>query len=248
VIVAGASAYPRAIDFARFRRIADECGALLMTDMAHIAGLVAGGEHENPVPHSHFVTSTTQKSLRGPRGAFILCRGEFAAEVDRTVFPGIQGGPLLQAIAAKAVCFKLAAAPEFKAYAKQVVRNTAELARALQDCGFRLVSGGTDNHMMLVDLRPKRITGKVAERVLESAGITSNKNAIPFDPEKPMVTSGLRLGAAAVTSRGMMEGEMRVIASAIDEVLSSPEDEAAIKRARSRMADLSAGFPLYRSL
>ncbi|MDR3076945.1 MAG: serine hydroxymethyltransferase [Synergistaceae bacterium] len=248
VIVAGASAYPRAIDFARFMSIADEVGAVLLTDMAHIAGLVAGGAHENPVPHSHFVTSTTQKSLRGPRGAFILCTNEYAAELDRTVFPGIQGGPILQAIAAKAVCFKLAGQPEFKEYARQVVKNAAEMAQALQGHGFRLVSGGTDNHMMLVDLRPKKITGKAAERVLEEAGITANKNAIPFDPEKPMVTSGLRLGSAAVTSRGMKEDEMRVIASAIDEVLSSPEDAEAIKRVRSRMADLSAGFPLYTSL
>jgi glycine hydroxymethyltransferase len=248
VIVAGASAYSRAIDFARFRGIADEVGASLLTDMAHIAGLVAGGAHENPVPHSHFVTSTTQKSLRGPRGAFILCRAEFAAELDRTVFPGIQGGPILQAIAAKAVCFKLAGQPEFKDYARQVVRNASEMARALQGHGFRLVSGGTDNHMMLVDLRPKKITGKSAERALEDAGITANKNSIPFDPEKPMVTSGLRLGAAAVTSRGMKEDEMRVIAEAINEVLSSPEDADTIKRVRSRMADLSSSFPLYESL
>ena len=248
VIVAGASAYTRTIDFARFRAIADETGAVLMTDMAHIAGLVAGGAHENPTPHSHFVTSTTQKSLRGPRGAFILCKGEYAAELDRTVFPGIQGGPILQAIAAKAVCFKLAATPEFKEYARQVVKNAAELAKALQERGFRLVSGGTDNHMMLVDLRPKKITGKAAEKVLEEAGITANKNAIPFDPEKPMVTSGLRLGSAAVTSRGMKEEEMRVIAEGIDEVLSAPEDAAVIKRVRASMAGLSSEFPLYASM
>jgi glycine hydroxymethyltransferase len=248
VIVAGASAYTRAIDFAYFRKIADEVGAVLVTDMAHIAGLVAGGVHENPVPHSHFVTSTTQKSLRGPRGAFILCTKEYAPDLDKTVFPGIQGGPILQAIAAKAVCFKLAGEPEFKEYARQVVKNAAAMAKSLQEYGFRLVSGGTDNHMMLVDLRPKGITGKAAERVLEDAGITSNKNAIPFDPEKPAVTSGLRLGAAAVTSRGMKEDEMRVIAGAINEVLSSPEAEAVIRGVRSRMADLSSSFPLYRSL
>jgi glycine hydroxymethyltransferase len=248
VIVAGASAYPRAIDFARFRKIADETGALLMTDMAHIAGLVAGGAHENPTRHSHFVTSTTQKSLRGPRGAFILCTKDYAADVDRTVFPGIQGGPILQAIAAKAVCFKLAGEPEFKVYAAQIVKNAAAMAKALQGYGFRLVSGGTDNHMMLVDLRTKKITGKAAERVLEDAGITSNKNAIPFDTEKPAVTSGLRLGTAAVTSRGMKETEMLEIARAIDEVLSSPDDENAIRGVRSRMADLSSGFPLYGSL
>ncbi|MDR1580263.1 MAG: serine hydroxymethyltransferase [Synergistaceae bacterium] len=248
VIVAGASAYPRTIDFGRFRKIADETGALLMTDMAHIAGLVAGGAHENPTPHSHFVTSTTQKSLRGPRGAFVLCTKEYAADIDRTVFPGVQGGPLLQAIAAKATCFKLAGEPEFGEYARQVVKNAAEMARALQGYGFRLVSGGTDNHLMLVDLRPKNITGKVAERVLEEAGITSNKNAIPFDPEKPAVTSGLRLGTAAVTSRGMKENEMREIARAIDEVLSKPADESVIRAVRVRMADLSSSFPLYKSI
>ncbi|MDR2779984.1 MAG: serine hydroxymethyltransferase [Synergistaceae bacterium] len=248
VIVAGASAYPRAIDFARFREIADETGAILITDMAHIAGLVAGGVHENPTPHSHFVTSTTQKSLRGPRGAFVLCMKEYAADLDRTVFPGIQGGPLLQAIAAKAVCFKLAGEPEFKIYAAQVVKNAAALGLALQARGFRLVSGGTDNHMVLLDLRSRRITGKAAERVLEEAGITTNKNAIPYDPEKPAVTSGLRLGSAAVTSRGMKEDEMKEIARAIDEVLSSPEDAATTRGVRSRMADLSAAFPLYKSL
>jgi glycine hydroxymethyltransferase len=248
IIVAGASAYPRAIDFARFRKIADETGAVLMTDMAHIAGLIAGGVHENPTPHSHLVTSTTQKSLRGPRGAFVLCAKEYAADIDKTVFPGVQGGPLLQAIAAKATCFKLAGEPEFKEYARQVVKNAAEMARVLQGYGFRLVSGGTDNHLMLVDLRPKNITGKAAERVLEEAGITSNKNAIPFDPEKPAVTSGLRLGAAAVTSRGMKENEMREIARAIDEVLSNPADASAIRSVRARMADLSSSFPLYKSI
>jgi glycine hydroxymethyltransferase len=248
VIVAGASAYPRAIDFARFRKIADEIGAILITDMAHIAGLVAGGVHENPTPHSHFVTSTTQKSLRGPRGAFVLCKEEYAANLDRTVFPGIQGGPILQAIAAKAVCFKLALEPEFKIYAAQVIKNAAALGFALLDRGFRLVSGGTDNHMVLLDLRSRHITGKTAEQVLEEAGITSNKNAIPFDPEKPAVTSGLRLGSAAVTSRGMKEGEMKEIAGAIDEVLSSPDDASTVRRVRSRMADLNAAFPLYKSL
>jgi len=248
VIVAGASAYPRTIDFARFRAIADETDSILITDMAHIAGLVAGGSHEDPVPHSHFVTSTTHKSLRGPRGAFVLCKSEYAAELDRTMFPGIQGGPLVHAIAAKAVCFKLAAAPEFKEYTRQVVKNAAELAKAMQERGFRLVSGGTDNHLMLVDLRPKKITGKAAETVLEDAGITTNKNAIPFDPEKPMVTSGLRLGSAAVTTRGMKEEEMRVIAEGIDDVLSAPEDAAVIKRVRARMAELSSAFPLYESM
>ncbi|MDR1651726.1 MAG: serine hydroxymethyltransferase [Synergistaceae bacterium] len=248
VIVAGASAYPRRIDFARFRAVADDIGAYLITDMAHIAGLVAGGAHDNPIPHSHFVTSTTQKSLRGPRGAFVLCTEEFAKDLDRTVFPGIQGGPLLPAIAAKAVCFKLASEPSFEDYARQVVRNAAALAKAMQGRGYRLVSGGTDNHMMLLDLRSRSLTGKAAEKILEEAGITVNKNAIPFDPEKPMVTSGLRLGSPAVTTRGMKEPEMELIAEAVDEVLSSPEDKGVISKVRGRMAELGAAFPLYESM
>lgn len=248
VIVAGASAYPRIIDFARFRKIADEVGAVLITDMAHIAGLVAGGMHENPVPHSHFVTSTTHKTLRGPRGAFVLCTEEYAKDLDRVVFPGIQGGPLLPPIAAKATCFKLAAEPAFRDYARQVVENAAVLSKALQDRGFRIVSGGTDNHLMLVDLRPKKITGKVAEKLLEEAGITANKNAIPFDPEKPMVTSGLRFGTAAMTSRGMKANEMTLIADAIDQVLSAPDDLSTRNAIRTQMADLGAAFPLYESL
>lgn len=248
VIVAGASAYPRKWDFARFRKIADEVGAILVTDMAHFAGLVAGGEHDNPVPHSHFVTSTTHKTLRGPRGAFALCTESYAKDLDRTVFPGIQGGPLMPAIASKAVCFKLAAEPAFKDYAKQVVKNAAALAKALTEHGFRIVSGGTDNHLMLVDLRPKGITGKVAENLLESAGITTNKNAIPFDPEKPMVTSGLRFGTAAVTTRGMKEAEMETIADAIDRVLSAPDDTALRDKVKSQMSDLGDAFPLYESL
>ncbi|MDR1965468.1 MAG: serine hydroxymethyltransferase [Synergistaceae bacterium] len=248
VIVAGASAYPRKIDFARFRQIADEAGAVLITDMAHIAGLVAGGAHENPTPHSDFVTSTTQKTLRGPRGAFVLCRGKYASDLDRTVFPGVQGGPIMQAIAAKAACFKIASAPAFRDYANQVVKNASALAKELQELGYRLVSGGTDNHMMLIDLRSKKVTGKDAERILEEAGITANKNSIPFDPEKPTVTSGLRLGAAAVTSRGMKEGEMREIARAIDEVISASGDVEATNRVRSRMAEMSASYPLYRGM
>ncbi|MDR0616264.1 MAG: serine hydroxymethyltransferase [Synergistaceae bacterium] len=248
VIVAGASAYPRSIDFKRFREIADETGAILITDMAHIAGLVAGGAHENPAPYSDFVTSTTHKTLRGPRGAFVLCKDGFAQDLDRTVFPGIQGGPLLPAIAGKAICFKLASEPRFKEYARQVVKNASALAGALQERGFRLVSGGTDNHMMLVDLRPKALTGKAAERLLHEAGITSNKNAIPFDPEKPMVTSGLRFGTAAVTTRGMTENEMTVIADAIDGVLSAPDDAALRKATRSKMTDLCLAYPLYKNL
>ena len=248
VIVCGASAYPRKIDFARFREIADEVGAVLITDMAHIAGLVAGGCHENPTPHSHFVTSTTHKTLRGPRGAFVLTTEQYAKDIDRTVFPGIQGGPLLHAIAAKATCFDLASRDDFKAYTEQVVRNARTLAMALKDRGFRIVSGGTDNHLMLVDLRPKKITGKLAENLLEEAGITSNKNAIPFDPEKPMVTSGLRFGTAAVTTRGMKETEMLIVADAIDAVLSAPEDGALRKTIKAKVAELGAAFPLYEGI
>jgi glycine hydroxymethyltransferase len=248
VIVAGASAYPRAIDFKRFREIADETGAILVTDMAHIAGLVAGGAHANPTQYSDFVTSTTHKTLRGPRGAFVLCREAFAKELDKTVFPGIQGGPLLPAVAGKAICFKLASGPSFKEYASQVVRNASALAAGLKERGFRLVSGGTDNHMMLVDLRPKGLTGKLAERLLHEAGITSNKNAIPSDPEKPMVTSGLRFGTAAVTTRGMAEREMAMIADAINDVLSAPDDEALRRSTRSKMTDLCRAFPLYGKL
>jgi len=248
VIVAGASAYPRKWDFARFRAIADEVGAVLITDMAHIAGLVAAGVHDTPVPHSHFVTSTTHKTLRGPRGAFALCTEEYAKDLDRTVFPGIQGGPLLPAIASKAVCFKLAGEPAFKEYAAQVVKNASALANALTERGFRIVSGGTDNHLMLVDLRPKGITGKKAENLLGEAGITTNKNAIPFDPEKPMVTSGLRFGTAAVTSRGMKEPEMVLIADAIDRVLSAPDDPSSREAIKAKMADLGDSFPLYESL
>ena len=248
IIVAGASAYPRALDFARFRSIADECGALLVTDMAHIAGLVAGGVHESPVPHSHFVTSTTHKTLRGPRGAFVLCTEQYAKDLDRVVFPGIQGGPLLPAIAGKAICFKLAAEPEFKDYARLVVQNASVLSKALTERGFRIVSGGTDNHLMLVDLRPKGITGKAAEKLLGEAGITANKNAIPFDPEKPMVTSGLRFGTAAVSTRGMGSNEMTLIADAIDKVLSAPDDSATRERVCAEMKELGAAFPLYESL
>ncbi len=247
-IVAGASAYPRKLDFARFRAIADEVGAALISDMAHIAGLVAGGVHENPTRHSHFVTSTTHKTLRGPRGAFILCCEEYAKELDRVVFPGIQGGPLLPAVAGKAACFKLATEPSFADYAKRVVQNASALSKELADRGFRIVSGGTDNHLMLVDLRPKGITGKAAEKLLGEAGITANKNAIPFDPEKPMVTSGLRFGTAAVTTRGMGSEEMVLIADAIDRVLSSPEDENERASTRSRIAELGRAFPLYESL
>lgn len=248
VIVAGASAYPRKIDFARFRAIADEVGAILITDMAHIAGLVAGGVHDNPVPHSHFVTSTTHKTLCGPRGAFVLCKEQFAKDLDRTVFPGVQGGPIMQMIAAKATCFKIAASPEFKEYAKSVVDNAAALCKGLIERGYRVVSGGTDNHIVLLDVRAKSITGKKAEQALGLAGITVNKNAIPFDPEKPMVTSGLRLGTAAVTARGMGVKQMEVIADAIDITLSAPEDGSAREKARKMTLELASSFPLYSKL
>jgi glycine hydroxymethyltransferase len=248
VIVAGASAYPRLLDFAKFRAVSDEVGAVLISDMAHIAGLVAGKMHENPTPHSHFVTSTTHKTLRGPRGAFVLCNEKYAGDLDRSVFPGIQGGPILPAVAGKAVCFKLASEPSFEDYARQIVKNASALASALKDRGFRLVSGGTDNHLILVDIRSKNLSGKQAEKLLGEAGITANKNAIPFDPEKPMVTSGLRFGTAAMTTRGMAEGEMTIIADAIDRVLSFKDDEGLRKSTRSEMAELCAAFPLYDGL
>lgn len=246
LIVAGASSYPRTIDFDRFREIAEEVGAYLMADMAHIAGLVAAEVHPSPVPHCHFVTSTTHKTLRGPRGGFILCKGDYADLIDRTVFPGIQGGPLMHVIAAKAVCFKEAMTEEFRAYQRQVVRNAQRLAQALQGHGFRVVSGGTDNHMLLVDLSDKGITGKEAEEALERAGITVNKNVIPFDKRGPSLTSGIRLGTPVVTTRGMKEEEMDLIASMIAEVLHSypnPEVEAQVAR---RAEELCRAFPIYR--
>ena len=248
LIVAGASAYPRFIDFARFRAIADEVGAVLLVDMAHIAGLVAGGVHPNPTPYSDYVSSTSHKTLRGTRGAFVLCKKEYAQTLDRTVFPGIQGGPLVHAIAGKAVTFMLAGTDEFKKYSAQVVSNASVLAKSLTERGFRLVSGGTDNHLILLDVRSRNVTGKEAEVLLGEVGITSNKNMIPFDPAKPMVTSGVRLGTAAVTTRGMKETEMEVIADAIERVLSAPESEEIKKEVRGRMAALTEEFPLYPDL
>lgn len=245
LIVAGASAYPRTIDFARFGEIAREVGAYLMVDMAHIAGLVAAGLHPSPVAHADFVTTTTHKTLRGPRGGMILCRQEYAAAIDKAVFPGIQGGPLMHVIAAKAVCLKEAMTQEFAEYQKQIVKNAAALAGALQSRGFRLVSGGTDNHLMLVDLRPVNLTGKVAEKVLDEVGITVNKNTIPFDPKGPMVTSGIRLGTPALTSRGMKEKEMEAVAEAISLALKNPEDEKVHGQVRSMVAELCSGFSLY---
>ncbi len=245
LIMAGASAYPRFIDFERLRKIADSVGAYLVVDMAHIAGLIAAGVHPSPVPYADFVTSTTHKTLRGPRGGFILAKKEHKKLLNREVFPGIQGGPLVHIIAAKAVCFKLAMTDEFKEYQKQVVKNAATLADALKEEGFRIVSGGTDNHLMLVDLTSKGVTGKEAEKALDKAHITVNKNTIPFDPNPPLITSGIRLGTPAVTTRGMKEEEMKVIAKLISEVINNINDEQAIERISKKVDELTAAFPLY---
>lgn len=245
LIVAGYSAYSRTIDWAEFRAIADEVGALLMVDMAHFAGLAAAGVYPNPVPHAHIVTTTTHKTLRGPRGGAILCKAEFAQAIDKAIFPGMQGGPLMHIIAAKAVAFKQLADPAYKAYAEQVVANAKALAEALIAKGFRLVSGGTDNHLMLVDLRPKGVTGKKAEHLLDRVGITVNKNAIPNDPEKPFVTSGIRVGTPAATTRGMKEAEMRQIADLIDRAITSRDDEAALDAIKAEVHGLTARFPLF---
>jgi glycine hydroxymethyltransferase len=245
LIVVGASAYPRTFDFPRVRAIANATGALVMTDMAHIAGLVAAGVHPSPVPHSDFVTSTTHKTLRGPRGGLILCREAYAKDIDRALFPGVQGGPLMHVIAAKAVCFKEALAPEFREYQAQIVRNARRLADGLSKAGFRLVSGGTDNHLMLVDVFSKGLTGKVAEAALGRAGITVNKNAIPFDTNKPMIASGIRVGTPAVTTRGMKEAEMDLIASLMTRVLAAPEDESVALAVKAEVEALCRTFPLY---
>jgi glycine hydroxymethyltransferase len=244
-IIAGATAYPRVIDFPAFRAIADEVGALLIVDAAHIAGLIAGGAHPSPVPYADVVTFTTHKTMRGPRGGAILCRGEYAKAIDKAVFPGMQGGPLMHVIAAKAVCFHEAAQPAFSAYAEGIVRNARALAAALAGEGFRIVSGGTDNHLMLVDLRPFGVTGKVAQEALDRAGITLNKNTIPNDPESPFVTSGLRIGTAAVTTAGMGEGEMAEIASLIARVLRAADDEAVANEVREAAGQLCSKFVPY---
>lgn len=246
MIVAGASAYPREIDFAKFREIADEVGAYFFVDMAHIAGLVAVGEHPNPVPHAHFVTSTTHKTLRGPRGGLILSTEEFGRKLDKSIFPGIQGGPLMHVIAAKAVAFGEALKPEFKAYIQQVKTNAKVLGEALVAEGVDIVSGGTDNHLLLLNLRSLGITGKIAEEALDEVGITVNKNTIPFDTESPFVTSGIRIGTPAVTSRGFEEEEMKEIASIMASVLKNPEDEAVKKEALARVQAITDRFPLYR--
>ena len=244
MITAGASAYPRIIDFKRMREIADSVGALLFVDMAHIAGLVAAGLHPSPVPLADFVTTTTHKTLRGPRAGLILCKAKYAKDIDSWVLPGIQGGPLMHIIAAKAVCFLEAMKPDFKDYQRQIVKNANALATALAARGFRIVSGGTDNHLMLVDLRPKKLTGKIAQESLDKAGITTNKNLIPYDPEKPLVTSGIRLGSPAVTTRGMKEAEMNQIAGLITEVLEKPDDAAVQASVKEKVRALTAVFPL----
>jgi glycine hydroxymethyltransferase len=245
MIMVGASAYPRVIDFARIRAAGSRVGAAVVTDMAHIAGLVAAGVHPSPVPHSDFVTTTTHKTLRGPRGGLILCRESHAKDLDRSVFPGVQGGPLMHIIAAKAVCLKEAAEPGFTAYQRQIVRNASRLASVLSASGFRLVSGGTDTHLMLVDVFSKGITGKVAEASLDKAGITVNKNAIPFDRHPPMVASGIRIGTPAVTTRGMCEVEMETIGELIARALDTPEDDRALAMVRAEVESLCRKFPLY---
>ncbi len=248
MILMGASAYPRVIDFKRGRQIADKIGALLMVDMAHFAGLVATGHHPNPVPYADVVTTTTHKTLRGPRAGLILCREAYAKAIDSAVFPGIQGGPLMHVIAAKAVALKEAMSPEFKKYSGQIVQNAKALAKAMAVRGFRIVSGGTDNHLMLVDVKVKGFTGKDVQEALDHVRITVNKNTIPFDQESPFKASGVRLGTPAVTTRGMTEKEMEVIADCIDQALKAPQNEANLQKVRSRVEELTKKFPLYADL
>jgi glycine hydroxymethyltransferase len=245
VLVVGASAYPRTIDFVAVRRAADECGAVVMADMAHIAGLVAAGLHPSPVPHAEFVTTTTHKTLRGPRGGMILCQEKWAKETDKLLFPGVQGGPLMHVIAAKAVAFQEALQPEFKVYQAQVVKNAKALAASLTGEGWRLVSGGTDNHLMLIDVFAKGITGKVAEKALDRAGITVNKNTIPFDTNSPMVASGIRVGTPALTTRGMKEADMDKVGRLISRALSAVEDESRLAEVKRDVHKLCDQFPLY---
>ncbi len=246
LLVVGASAYSRIFDFQRFRKIADSVGATFMVDMAHIAGLVAAGVHPSPVPIADIVTSTTQKTLRGPRGGLILCKAQYAKAIDRAVFPGTQGGPLMHVIAAKAVAFKEAMTPEFKDYQRQIVENAKALAKALEGHGFEIISGGTDNHLFLVDLRSKNLTGRDAEIALDMAGITVNKNAIPFDDKPPAVTSGIRLGTPSVTTRGMTSKEMEEIAGMIQKVLGRPEDQKVRRDVQKRVKQLCKQFPIYK--
>ena len=248
MIVAGYSAYSRVLDFKRFRAIADKVGAYLFVDMAHFAGLVAAGQHPNPVPYSHFVTTTTHKTLRGPRGGMIICEGQFAKKIDSAIFPGIQGGPLMHIIAAKAVAFKEALSPEFKQYQKQVIANSKAFAGALSAKGFRIVAGGSDNHLFMVDLRPKKITGKDAATLLDHVQITVNKNLIPFDPQPPTVTSGVRIGTPAVTTRGMKEAQMLTIADLIDRCVLNRDNETELEKIRSGVEHLAQEFPIYSTL
>lgn len=245
LIIAGASAYSREIDFTKFREIADEVGAYLLVDMAHIAGLVATGLHPNPVPYADFVTTTTHKTLRGPRGGMILCKEKYAKQIDKTVFPGMQGGPLMHVIAAKAVALKEILSDDFKAYTKQIISNAKALSEALTDEGLRIVSGGTDNHLLLIDVSALSLTGKEAEEVLDQVGLTTNKNTIPYDPESPFITSGIRVGTAAVTTRGFKEEEMKEIASIISMTLKNMDDEKVLQEAANRVLDLTSKFPLY---
>ncbi|SET66052.1 serine hydroxymethyltransferase [Oceanobacillus limi] len=245
LIVAGASAYSRIIDFEKFREIADAVGAYLMVDMAHIAGLVAAGLHPNPVPYADFVTTTTHKTLRGPRGGMILCKEQYAKKIDKSVFPGMQGGPLMHIIAAKATAFKEALSEDFKVYSQQIITNAKALGEALVEEGIRVVSGGTDNHLLLLDVTPLELTGKVAEKVLDDIGITTNKNTIPFDTESPFVTSGVRIGTAAVTTRGFKEAEMKEIAAIISKTLKNHEDETVLAEAAERVLALTSNAPLY---
>ncbi len=242
LIIAGASAYPREIDFSAFRSIADEVGAYLMADIAHIAGLTVTDLHQRAVPYCHFVTTTTHKTLRGPRGGLILCKEEQGKAIDKTIFPGIQGGPLMHVIAAKAVCFKQAMTPEFIEYQKQIVKNAKTLAKKLVELGYNLISGGTDNHLMLVDLRNKGITGKQSEKALEEVGITVNKNMVPFDPQKPWIASGIRIGTPAVTTRGMKEKDMEIIAEMIDRILNDTENQKIKEEVRKEVESFCKKF------
>jgi glycine hydroxymethyltransferase len=245
LIVCGASAYSRVIDFARFRAIADKAGALLMADIAHIAGLVAAGLHPSPIPHCHFVTTTTHKTLRGPRAGMVMCREEFAKDLDRAVFPGIQGGPLMHVIAAKAVAFKEALSDDFRGYQAQIMANAKALSARLSGLGFRIVSGGTDNHVFLLDVTKAGLTGKVAEKALDAAHITVNKNTIPYDPNPPLVASGIRIGTPALTTRGMKEPEMDLVGGFIGEILHAPEDTGVRESVKGKIRDLCERFPLY---
>ena len=245
LIVIGASAYPREIDAERFRAIADKTGAMLMFDIAHIAGLITAGQHKDPVPFCDFVTTTTHKTLRGPRGGMIMCRAAYAKDLDKSIFPGMQGGPLMHIIAAKAVAFKEALRPEFKEYQKQIVANAKALADALLSRDFHLVSGGTDNHLILINLTSRGVTGKAAEAALDKAGVTVNKNAVPFDTQSPMVTSGIRIGTPAVTTRGLREGDMKTLASWIDRTIRNIDDEAALATIRAEVLELCSRHPLY---